>query len=117
MIDLNHIDDLARFGCTEEDVRAAVERGGPGVGSAALRSVLEHHGARARVYFSRAARELPAGDARSFVPAEIMHAVYFDLLRRIEADDYDVFSGLIKVPRGYQAWLAARTWVSGRRPR
>ncbi|HUF46990.1 MAG TPA: squalene/phytoene synthase family protein [Vicinamibacterales bacterium] len=107
--------DLARFGCTEDDVRREVAEAGHGVRSPALRSVLEHHGARARVYFSRATRQLPADDARSFVPAEIMHAVYFDLLERIEAAEYDVFTAVIKVPRARQAWLAGRIWWRGRR--
>jgi phytoene synthase len=104
------LDDLARFGCTEDDIRREVEEAGGGVQSAAVRNVLEHHAARARVYFSRAVRALPADDRRSFVPAEIMHAVYFDLLQRIERANYDVFTGVVKVPRPYQAWLALRTW-------
>lgn len=105
------LEDLARFGCTEEDVRREVEGAGRGVQSAAMRNVLEHHGSRAHVFFSRARRALPEGDRRSFVPAEIMHAVYFDLLKRIEARGYDVFSEVVKVPKPYQAWLALRTWT------
>ncbi len=104
------LDDLARFGCSEDDIRREVEGAGGGIQSPAVRNVLERHGARARVYFSRAARALPANDRRSFVPAEIMHAVYFDLLRRIERANYDVFTEVVKVPKPYQAWLAVRTW-------
>jgi len=104
------LDDLARFGCREDDIRREVEQAGRGVRLPAVRSVLEHHGARARVYFSRAARALPPDDRRGFVPAEIMHAVYFDLLQRIERANYDVFTRVIKVPKPYQAWLAVRTW-------
>lgn len=104
------LEDLARFGCSEDDIRREVEQAGGGIRSAAVRNVLEHHGSRARVYFSRAVRALPADDKRSFVPAEIMHAVYFDLLRRIEQANYDVFTRVVKVPKPYQAWLAVRTW-------
>ena len=39
-----------------------------------------------------------------------MHKVYFELLHRIEAADYDVFSQLVRVPRPAQARIAARTW-------
>jgi phytoene synthase len=109
------LDDLARFGCTEDDVRRAVTAPDPGGPSPALRHVLEHHGARARVYFSRAVRALPRNETRNFVPAEIMHAVYFDLLQRIETAGYDVFKDVIKVPRVRQAWLAARIWWRGSR--
>ena len=37
--------------------------------------------------------------ARSLVAAEIMGAIYFEILRRIERSGYDVFSGRIRVPR------------------
>jgi phytoene synthase len=104
------LEDLARFNCTEDDIRREVEQGGRGVSSAAVRSVLEHHGARARVYFSRARRALPAGDAKRFLPAEIMQAIYWSLLERIEAANYDVFTQLIRVPRPAQARLAIKTW-------
>jgi phytoene synthase len=104
------IDDLARFGCTEADIRAEVEHAGQGIRSAAVRAVLEHHGARARVYFSRATRALPSDDAKQFLPAEIMRAIYWNLLQRIEAAQYDVFSRLIRVPRPAQARLAIGTW-------
>ena len=103
------LDDLARFGCTEADVKAEVEHAGAGVRSPQMRAVLEHHASRARVFFSRAVRELPKDDARRFVAAEIMHAIYFDLLKKIEAAQYDVFSSLIKVPRPRQAAIALKT--------
>jgi phytoene synthase len=50
------LEDLARFGCTEDDVRAEVENAGQGVRSPKMRSVLEHQATRARVFFSRATR-------------------------------------------------------------
>jgi phytoene synthase len=103
-------EDLARFGCAEADVRREVEQAGRGVRSANVRAVLEHHAARARVYFSRAERLLPPGDARRFLPAEIMRAIYWDLLCRIEAAGCDVFSRVIRVPRPAQAKLALATW-------
>ena len=104
------LEDLARFNCAEDDIRREVENAGRGVQSTAVRSVLEHHGARARVYFSRARRALPASDAKSFLPAEIMQAIYWNLLQRIEAAQYDVFTELIRVPRPTQARLAIQTW-------
>jgi phytoene synthase len=104
-------EDLARFGCTEDDIQREVEGAGRGVRSESMRAVLEYQASRARVYFSRATRALPKGDARNFVAAEIMRAVYSDLLRRIEAGACDVFTDVVRVPRPYQAWLAASTWL------
>jgi phytoene synthase len=103
-------EDLARFGCTEDDVRREVEQAGHGVRSPKVRSVLEHHAARARVYFSRADRQLPKGDAGRFLPAEIMRAIYWELLCRIEANGCDVFTRVVKIPRPAQARIALRTW-------
>ena len=104
------LEDLQRFGCVEEDVAREVDEAGAGVKNDRVRAVLEHHAARARVFFSRAARALPAADAPSFLPAEIMRAIYFDLLRRIEVARCDVFTAVIRVPRPAQARLAVRTW-------
>jgi phytoene synthase len=105
------LEDLARFGCAEDDVAREVREAGAGVRSASLRAVLEHQAARARVYFSRAVRALPKGDARRFVAAEIMRGIYWSLLQRIEAAGYDVFSTVVRVPRPVQAWIAVRTYV------
>lgn len=109
------LDDLARFGCTEEDIAREVTGAGRGVQSREVRALLEHQAARARVFFSRAVRALPRQDAKRFVAAEIMHAVYFDLLKRIEAAGFDVFTAVIRVPRPHQALLAIRTWWKLRR--
>jgi phytoene synthase len=104
------LEDLARFGCTAADVNREIASAGHGVQSPAMRSVLEHQAARARVFFSRAVRALPTDDARGFLAAEIMRAIYAEVLGRIEAADYDVFTRVIRVPRPTQALLAARTW-------
>lgn len=104
------LDDLARFGCSPADIDREIASAGHGVQSRAVRSVLEHQGARARVFFSRAVRALPKDDARGFLAAEIMHAIYADLLNRIDAATYDVFTRVIRVPRPTQARLAFATW-------
>jgi phytoene synthase len=104
------LDDLARFNCTPTDIEHEIAVAGRGVQSPAVRAVLEHQASRARVFFSRAIRVLPKHDAGNFLPAEIMRAVYTDLLARIEAADYDVFTHVIRVPRPAQAMLAMRTW-------
>jgi phytoene/squalene synthetase len=45
------------------------------------------------------------------VAAEIMGAIYRALLRRIEREDYDVFSRVVRVPRPRRAAIAAATWA------
>jgi phytoene synthase len=66
---------------------------------------------RARFYFARAAAALPEIDRRSLLAAEIMGAIYFEILRRIERSGYDVFSHRIRVPRPRRALIALRLWA------
>jgi len=108
-------EDLTRFGCTDADIEREVKHAGGGIRSERLRSVLEHHAARARVFYSRAVRALPADEGPSLVAAEIMREVYWDLLQRIELARCDVFSSVIRVPRPAQARIAVNTWWNIRR--
>jgi len=104
------LEDLRRFSCSEADVAREVDQSGHGVQNPRVRAVLDHQGARARVFFARAVRSLPQQDASRFVAAEIMRAIYFEMLRRIEAAEFDVFTSVIRVPRPLQARLALQVW-------
>ena len=97
-------EDLARFGVTDEDLRR-------GVVTPPVRELLAFELNRARDYYRRAAAHLPPEDARSLVAAEIMGAIYFRILRRIEQAGYDVFSRRIRVPRPQRAVIALRIWL------
>ena len=76
-----------------------------------VRALLAFEISQAREYFRRAALALPRADARRLVPAEIMGAIYQDILRRIEAKGYDVFSQVIRVPRPARLFVALTTWA------
>jgi phytoene/squalene synthetase len=39
-----------------------------------------------------------------------MREIYFELLQRIEAAQFDVFSAVVRVPRPAQARIALRVW-------
>ena len=97
-------EDLARFGVHEHDLSTAVV-------TPRVAELLRFECERARGFYQLAARQLPATDARRLVAAEIMGAIYFEILRRIERSGYDVFTRRIRVPRPYRAVLAARTWL------
>jgi 15-cis-phytoene synthase len=113
-------EDFTRFRCTEADLSNEVAAAGTGVRSAAIRSLLQHQGERAREYYARTAAALPSGDARRLVAAEIMSAIYLAILEKIERRGYDVFSERVRIPRPRRALIAVRTWlhifVRGRRP-
>lgn len=97
-------EDLARFGVTDEMLRQ-------GRVTPPVRELLRYECARAREYYRRAAADLPPGDARSLVAAEIMGGIYSEILRRIERAGYDVFTRRIRVPRPCRALIALRIWT------
>ncbi|MCA1559911.1 MAG: squalene/phytoene synthase family protein [Acidobacteria bacterium] len=104
-------EDLRAAGCTEEDLRQEIVNAGSGVRSSKVRELLRTQGARAREYYARAAAGLPRGDARKLAAAESMGAIYRGVLRRIERNDYDVFTRVVRVPRPARAVIALATWA------
>jgi phytoene synthase len=97
-------EDLARFGVSEEDLQR-------GALTPAVTSLLRFECDRAREFYRRARAQRPRTDARSLVAAEIMGAIYFAILQRIERSGYDVFSRRVRVPRPHRALLALRIWL------
>lgn len=98
------LDELAAHGVTEDDLRA-------GQLTPAVSALLERQATRAREQFQRAEAILPPEDARSLLAARIMGAIYHQLLVRIVARDYDVFSGRVRVPTWHKGWIAASLWL------
>lgn len=97
-------DHLERFGVSVDDLAA-------GRVTPAVRDLLRFECEQARTFYVKAARQLPGGDRRSLVAAEIMGAIYFAILRRIERSGYDIFSQRIRVPRPQRAVIALRVWL------
>jgi len=98
------LEDLAAAGCTLEDLAA-------GRMSDPVRHLIKFECNRARDFYRRAIEARPAEDRKRLVAAEIMRGVYFETLRRIERNAYDVFSARIRVPRPRQAAIALREWM------
>ncbi len=98
------LEDLRRFGCTEEMLRA-------GIVDRRVRDLLAFQAGRARAHYAEARAALPKADARRLAAAEIMGAIYQTLLDRIEARGYDVFSEVVRVPRPRRAAIALLTWA------
>jgi len=95
---------LERFGVTVDALAA-------GRMTPAIRELLRFECGEARAFYARAAQQLPRGDRHSLVAAEIMGAIYFEILRRIERAGYDVLSSRIRVPRPQRALIALRVWL------
>ena len=98
------MEDLARFRCAEEDLRA-------GIVSPAVRALLAFECVRARTFYGSAEKTLATTRRRRLVAARIMGAIYFAILQRIERRQYDVFSEVVRVPRPRRAVIAATTWA------
>lgn len=98
------IEDLDNAGCRVEDLAA-------GRMSDPVRRLLAFECQRARDFYARAVEARPAEDRHRLVAAEIMRAVYFETLERIERSGYDVFSTRARVPRPMQALIALKQWL------
>ena len=101
------LEDLAAHGCTIADLEA-------GVVSRPIRALLAFECSRARDFYQRATDARPPEDRSKLVAAEIMRAVYFETLKRIEhsgAGGYDVFTARVRVARPRQAAIALTQWL------
>jgi phytoene synthase len=75
------------------------------------RRLIQFECQRARDFYGRAIEARPPGDRRRLVAAEIMRAVYFGTLRRVERNRYDVFSRRVRLSRPEQAMIALKQWL------
>jgi phytoene synthase len=98
------VDELVRFGCTEDMLRR-------GVVTEPVACLLAYQCARARECYRRARLALPREDARRLVAAEIMSRIYQAILAKIERRHYDVFSRPVVIPRPQRAAIACVTWA------
>ncbi len=100
-------DDLKRFGVEESDI--LVKRLTPH-----FRRLMAYEARRARDCY-REACVLPTAEERPALrAAEIMRAIYENVLERVEKRNYDVFNGRIRVPTPVKLWLAAKAWWGSR---
>jgi len=97
-------DELKRFGYSEEELLA-------GRYNRAFTELMRFQCERARGFFQAASAALPAEDERSLLAAEIMRAIYYRLLLRIEAQQHDVFHGNITLGKPQKLLLAAGLWL------
>jgi 15-cis-phytoene synthase len=92
-------EDLERFGVPPESFL-------DGKPSGRFVELMEFESERARRFFALARQTLPSEDRRSMVIAEIMGAVYWQLLVRIKGRNYDVFGERVRLPRPLKFWIA-----------
>ncbi len=100
-------EDLAKFGCSEEQLLAKTY-------SPQFIQLMEFQAARAHDYYRKAQTvyaTLSSANRQSLLSAEIMRAIYFSLLTRIEKTRFAVFSSRIRVPPLHRLTLALTAWM------
>jgi phytoene synthase len=101
------IEDLERFGYSEQDLRNNLY-------NAPFIQLMKYEHARAVSYFERAAASLPEGDRASMFAAEIMGAVYRELLDNIAAAQFDIYRNRITVPKMRRLKIALQIWLDSK---
>jgi phytoene synthase len=73
--------------------------------------LMQLEGDRARHYFGVARQLLPAEDRRSMAAAEIMAAIYWRILGRLEERRYNVFGDRVRLPGPEKLWIALSVYL------
>ncbi|HKP12918.1 MAG TPA: presqualene diphosphate synthase HpnD [Blastocatellia bacterium] len=97
------LEDLERFGYTADDLRAH-RYNQPFV------ELMKYEHQRARSYFIKAADSLPEQDRASMFAAEIMAAIYREILEQMPAAQFDVFRSRVTVPKKRRMKIALEIW-------
>jgi phytoene synthase len=67
---------------------------------------------RARHFYQLARQTLPPEDRRAMVAAELMGSVYWQLLRKLEQGQFNVFGAQpLKLGKPHKLWLIAQSWL------
>jgi 15-cis-phytoene synthase len=100
-------EDLIRYGYAEAELLGRKEDG-------RLRDLVRFEAQRARTYYAKAQAALaclPKKDRRALTVAEIMRAVYFRLLERIERPEHRVFGPRVRLSTSNRLAVAAGVWL------
>lgn len=103
------LEDLARFGVSEAALLEAAAAPPAAPRPKAIDDLLAFQAGRAQEHFDRAHAALPAVDRRSMVSAEMMGAVYHDLLDTLTARGYPLLRPALRLSKGRKAWVALRS--------
>ena len=103
-------EDLRKFGCTEEAILQRQERD-------AVRELLRFETARVHEYYAKAQaafESLPASDRQALTVAEIMRAVYFRILKKVEEPRHRIFGPRARLTTSHRLAVAAGVWFRSR---
>ncbi len=98
------LDDLKRFNYSEEELFKNVYNQN-------FISLMKFEAQRARMFFEVATQSLRYEDKPSMLAARAMQHIYYNLLRKLEAKDFNVFSYDINVSRIKKTAIAFGVWA------
>ena len=101
------LEDLERFGYREQDLRANQY-------NAPFIELMKFEHSRARSYFIKAAASLPEVDRASMFAAEIMSAIYREMLDQMPEIQFDVFRKRVSVTKSRRLRIALEFWLRSR---
>jgi 15-cis-phytoene synthase len=98
------LEDLRRFKVTEDEILR-------GEYSERYAALARNMAQRADHFYQRARETLPAEDRRAMIAAELMGSVYWELLAKLRAKQFNVFgAGTTRLSKGHKLLLVFRTW-------
>jgi phytoene synthase len=97
-------EDLERFGYSEEDVLGDVY-------NEQFVELMRFQTRRTREYYHKARAALRADESITMFAAQIMDAIYYRLLEKIEIADYNIYNGKVSVSTAHKILIALRLWT------
>lgn len=98
-------EDLATFGYSEEDLLARRY-------NLPFIELMRFETRRAREYYGRARAALRPDERKTMFAAEIMDAIYYRMLEKIELNEFNVFGRRkISVSTPHKLWIAVKLWL------
>jgi phytoene synthase len=96
--------DMAKFKYTEADLFNEVydER---------FVNLMQFEARRAREYYNKARSALRSDERITMFAAEIMDAIYYRILEKIELKNYNVFENRVRVSTIHKVWIALKLYV------
>ena len=99
------LEDMAMFGYTEADLLA-------GRYNLPFIELMRYQTRRAREFYGRARAALRPDERKTMFAAEIMDAIYYRMLEKIELNEFNVFARKkISVTMVHKLWIATKLWI------
>jgi len=97
-------EDLKRFNYSETEIMSLVYNDN-------FRDLMIYESGRAKLYFNSATAHLDLDDKKTMFAARAMQHIYYKMLEKIIAADYDVYSNDIKVSKLEKVGIAFGVWA------